>query len=115
MKQEFTFEEKFCLVERLMKYSPVVNPLTVNYFWTDFWLIGTCGMFKPSNNIYLSAKDKLAILDGVADDVICHELVHYKQYQEQGWVKYAIRNLTKLNEAEAYAEQERVRKIIEGA
>jgi hypothetical protein len=53
-------------------------------------------------------------MDGVADDVICHELIHARQYREQGWLKYSMMNLFKINEREAYAEQERVRKIVEG-
>ena len=113
MTEEFTKYESDVIRERLAKYTVIV-PDDVEFFWCDFWLSGTNGMFKPKNKIYMRAKDKLVILDGVADDVICHELVHYWQYQYQGWFKYSMLNLSKVNEKEAYAEQERVRAIIEG-
>jgi len=115
MKQELTLDEKITLCKRLVKYSPAYPCMKIDYYWTRFWMSGTCGYFKPSKSIYLSSKDKLAILDGNADDVICHELYHAMQYETQGAARYAIRNLTKLNEPEAYAEQERVRAMKEGA
>jgi len=113
MTEEFTKYEADVIRERLAKYDVIV-PDNIEFFWCDFWLSGTNGMFKPKNKIYLRAKDKLVILDGVADDVICHELVHARQYREQGWFKYRLGNVLNSNEKEAYAEQERVRAIIEG-
>ena len=113
MTQKLTFDEKKAICERLAKYGPVFPPAFINFFWTEFIFESTCGMFKPANKIHLRESDKLAILDGAADDVICHELYHAKQYAEQGWLKYSVRNLLRLNEPEAYAEQERVRRMIE--
>jgi len=114
MKIAFTPSEHASIIQRLRSYSPAVDPIAVEFWWVKFWFKSTCGMFRPVNKICMSLKDKLAIMDGVADDVICHELVHMRQYREQGKIMYALNNLLKLNEQEAYAEQERVRKIIEG-
>ena len=113
MTEEFTKSEADVIRKRLAKYAVIV-PDEIEFYWADFWLSGTNGMFKPKNKIYMRRSGKLVILDGVADDVICHEIVHYKQYKEQGWLKYRLGNVLNSNEREAYAEQERVRQIIEG-
>lgn len=105
MTKEFTQYESDIIRERLAKYAVIV-PDKVRYFWTDFWMESTLGQFKPKDKIYLSKKDRLAIIDdGVADSIILHELEHYRQYKA-GKIKYYLGNLFKVNEWAGYARQE---------
>jgi hypothetical protein len=114
MRTPFTADECITMQARLKKYGPAVDPATVDFYWVEFWFERTCGYFKPKRSIYLNIKDRLAIVDGNADDIICHELYHCMQYRKLGWLRYSLRNLTKISEIEAYAEQERVRVLMEG-
>lgn len=106
MKTPFTPDEHASIVARLRTYSPAVDPIGVEFWWVDFKFESTLGQFKPKKSIYLSGKDKSAILqDGTADSIILHELEHCASYRRQGWLLYALGNLSKVNEWSAYAKQ----------
>lgn len=45
MTIEFTSAEVATITKRLARYAITAND--VKFYWTDFWLSGTNGMFKP--------------------------------------------------------------------
>lgn len=111
-REPFTLAEKAKLCLRLKKLQPAVDPMGVEFAWARFRFKDTCGMFIPPGTICFNRDVRLAMEDGGMDDVVCHELRHVMQYREQGWLRYSLRNLTRINELEAYAEQEGDSQVI---
>lgn len=86
----------------------------ITFYWDDSLNLqnGIMGKYyNRSKRIHLPMWARSAEIKAIIP-TICHELTHYRQSRQQGAIKYALCNLTRINEIEARAEERFIEAVI---